>query len=204
MNLKAVITIFIFITLISGVMAVEVMDEAIFSQIPYNYTSYTSIPANKPGEGSLGGYYSVEGKGKDFRFHIVLPGAEKFDTHQENGTLICYNERGLTGTGHIEHIDVTWKTLGSLITGNLVAAMFSTVFDGYYNMTCAAWTGGGNFTNDGKNFTGDFTINGAETFFTGNFTLRRQDARMVLHADYIYHPQGRPWEARNVKKDFYM
>lgn len=186
------------------VLAVEVFDEAIFSQIPYSYTSYTSIPSNKAGEASLGGYYSINGTGRDFNFSIVLPGAENFDTHEVNGTRICYNESGLSGTGHIDHIDVTWETIYLLLRGDLKSAMFSTPLRGHYRMTCAAWDGGGNFSNDGRTFKGDFRINGVETFFGGNFTLRSENGRIVLSADYIHHPQGKPWEARRVKKDFYM
>lgn len=190
--------------IIITVLAVEVFDEAIFAQIPYSYTSYTSIPANKPGEGSLGGYYSINGRGRDFRFQIVLPGAENLDTHEVNGTRICYNESGLSGVGHIDHIDVTWDTLISLLRGDLKSAMFRTPLSGHYNMTCAAWNGGGNFTNDGTNFRGDFRINGVETFFGGNFTLKPEAGRIVLRANYIYYPQGKPQDARRVKKDFYM
>jgi len=199
-----IITAALLVALTSCVLAVEVFDEAIFSQIPYSYTSYTSVPASKAGEGSLGGYYTIEGRGRDFRFSIVLPGAENFDTHEVNGTRICYNESGLRGTGHIDHIDVTWDTIYSLLRGDLKSAMFRTPLRGHYRMTCAAWDGGGNFSNDGRNFRGDFRINGAMTFFGGNFTLRPENGRIVLSADYIYHPQGKPWEARRVKKDFNM
>lgn len=207
MNRKKVTIIIaaaLLVALTSCVLAVEVFDEAIFSQIPYSYTSYTSVPASKPGEGSLGGYYTIDGRGRDFKFSIVLPGAENFDTHEVNGTRICYNESGLSGNGHIDHIDVTWDTIYSLLRGDLKSAMFSTPLRGHYRMTCAAWNGGGSFSNDGRNFRGDFRINGVKTFFGGNFTLRPGNGRIILSADYIHHPQGKPWEARRVKKDFYM
>jgi len=199
-----IIAALVAVLIITPVLAVEVFDEAIFSQIPYSYTSYTSIPANKPGEGSLGRYYSINGRGRDFNFRIVLPGAENFDTHEVNGTRICYNESGLTGTGHIDEIDVTWNTIISLLRGDLKGAMFRTMLRGTYNMTCAAWTGGGAFINDGEKFRGNFTINGIETFFGGNFTLLEENNSIVIRADYIYHPQGKPGEAKRVRKDFYM
>ena len=55
---------------------VEVFDEAIFSQIPYSYTS-TSIPSNKAG-GLTWRILLHQQYREDFNFSIVLPGAENF------------------------------------------------------------------------------------------------------------------------------
>ena len=49
-----IIAALVAVLIITPVLAVEVFDEAIFSQIPYSYTSYTSIPANKPVRGHWG------------------------------------------------------------------------------------------------------------------------------------------------------
>lgn len=191
----------IFIILILGV---EIFDETLFSIITYNYTSYTSIPSNKPGEGSLGGYYSINGQGKEFDFKIVFPEAEEFETHEENGTKICYNETGITGEGHIKSIDIKWDTIYRLILGDFKGAIFKTPLSGYYNVTCAGWSGGGNFSNNGNKFNGTFQITGVKTFFKGNFTFHLEGNKMILHATYIYYPKGEPWKIKKVEKDYYM
>lgn len=109
-----------------------------FDQIPYSYTSYTSIPPNSPQGGSFGGYYEINGKGRNFEFHIALPGAEKYEIHE-----ICYTPDGIRGHGEIEKIDVTYETILALLSGDLKRAIFETEFSGDFDMSCVVWTGSG-------------------------------------------------------------
>ena len=44
---------------------------------------------------SLGGYYNIAGKGRDFTFHMVLSGAEKTESPLD------YVTDGLRGQGHV-------------------------------------------------------------------------------------------------------
>ena len=42
----------------------------------------------------------------------------------------------------------------ALLNHNFKKAMFLTPFTGHFDIACAAWTGYGNFTNNGTNFIG--------------------------------------------------
>jgi len=176
------------------------LEEFLFDQIPYNYTSYASIPPNSPQGSSLGGYYKINGKGRNFNFHIVLPGAEKYE-HE-----ICYTKEGLIGNGKIDEIDVTYKTIFALLSGDLKKAMFETDFSGSFDMVCASWHGGGNFSNDNGNFTGTFKIIGAATDWEGKFVVVPENNRIAILADYIYYPhnQKSPEKIKKVNKTFYL
>ena len=207
MNKKVVIPIIIIVAVFLlgvGIVFSGVADDIIFDQIPYNYTGYTTLPGNSDESGSISGFYHIWGKGRDFNFTIKLPGAEHYDTDSIDGELICYDKNGLSGQGHLDKIDITLNTLTSLIQGDLKKAMFGTVFTGKYNMTCAAWAGGGNFSNNGTNFTGTFVVNGVLTYFGGDFEMVQEDGRIAVITDYIYYPQGQPSKAKNVKKTYYI
>ena len=172
----------------------------IFDQLPYNYTSYVSIPPNSENESSIGGYYEIYGKGRDFNFNIVLPGAEDVEDP------LCYTQDGLNGTGRINSIDITYNTVMALLSGDFKNAIFNTNFDGVFKMKCAAWTGYGNFSNNGRNFPGNFKINGPLTDWEGTFYVVQENNRIALKADYIYYPHGQKSvdNVRKVKKTYYM
>lgn len=207
MNKKVAIPIIIIVAVFLsgvGIVVSGVADDLIFDMIPYNYTAYTSLPGNTNDSGSLGGFYSIWGQGRNFNFKVDLTGAELYDTHEQEGELICYDENGLSGHGKIEKIDITFDTISALLDRDLKKAMFHTVFNGTYNMTCAAWTGGGNFSNNGTNLTGTFKVEGLLTFFGGDFEMVQEDGRIAVLTDYIYYPQGQPQKAKNIKKTYYM
>ncbi|MGB9937093.1 MAG: hypothetical protein ACPK7O_05185 [Methanobacterium sp.] len=201
MRLKTT-SLIIAVIIISGFAFFEISngtaENFIFNQIPYNYTSHIWIPPNSDNGSSLGGFYSIQGKGKDFNFHIVLPGAEEAESPLD------YTKEGLNGTGKINNIHITQNTLYSLLSGDLVKAMFSTQFDGNYNMSCAAWTGNSFFINDGNNLTGTFKINGQMTYWEGSYIMKPEGNRIAIYSDYIYHPNNMPEKAKRVNKVTYM
>lgn len=176
--------------------AVEML---IFEHIDYNYTHDVWLPPLSEDTGSIAGYYHIDGKGKNFNFQIMLPGAELFDLHEINGTQVCYDKNGLSGNGTLTHVQVTYDTISALLAKDLKKAMFGTEFSGVYNMTCAAWTGGGNFSNNGKSFDGTFFIVGAATDFEGNFTLSLEGDRIKIVSTYILYPHGQP-NSNNIQK----
>ena len=198
-NVYILITAFISGFLIFGV-ASSALENFLFDQIPYNYTSYLSIPPNHSNEVPIGGYYKIYGKGHNFNFRIVLPGAE----NQESP--LDYTADGLNGTGKINSIDMTYSTLISLLSGNFKEALFNTKFNGNYTMACAAWTGYGNFTNNGQNFLGNFKIKGVMTDWEGTFNLVPENNKIALKADYIWYPHANKSNGsiRKVKKTYYM
>ncbi len=162
------------------------LEDAIFNSIPYKYTSGVWIPPNHQGEGSLGGFYSIYGQGKDFNFSIKLPGAESKESPLD------YTKDGLNGTGHLNNLDITYNTISSLWSHDLKGAMFNTKFDGVFNMSCAAWTGNGSFTNNGQNFTGNFKIDGPCTDWTGTFNLKEDGNRIKIQMNYVWYPNKNP------------
>ena len=175
--------------------------ERVFDQIPYNYSSQVWIPPNTPNGSSLGGYYDVRGKGRDFNFHMVLTGAEKSESPLD------YVASGLYGQGHVDEINVTYRTIYSMISGDFKDAMFGTGFKGNMNMSCAAWNGTSHFQNDGQNFMGTFIIIGTMTDWEGTYHLVDEGGRIAMKGDYIYYPhlQKRPPETiKRVFKTFYL
>ncbi len=185
--------------LISGI-ASGVFENFLFDQIPYNYTSYLSIPPNSPNESSIDGYYKIYGKGRDFNFRIVLPTAE----NQESP--LDYTKDGLNGTGRINNIDITYNTIISILSGNLKDALFNTEIDGIFSMNCAAWTGYGNFTNNDRNFVGNFKIIGVKTDWEGKFNFVPENNKIALKADYIWyhHANKTDGSIKKVKKTYYL
>lgn len=172
----------------------------LFDQIPYDYTSYLSMPPNSPNGAPIGGYYKVYGKGRDFNFRIVLPGAE------DQESPLDYTADGLNGSGKINNIGITYGTITSLLSGNFKDAMFNTKLDGTFNMACAAWTGYGDFSNDGQNFIGNFKIDGQMTDWEGALKFTQENNKIALKADYILYPNDKktPQNTKEVHKTYYM
>ena len=194
-----IIAVFISGFLIFGI-ASGALENFLFDQIPYTYTSYVTIPSNLPNVDPIGGYYKIYGKGHNFNFNIVLPGAE----NQESP--LDYTPDGLNGTGRINDIGITYNTLTALLSGNFKNALFNTKLDGTFTMACAAWTAYGSFSNNGQNFLGNFTINGQMTDFEGTFNMVRENNRIALKTDYIYYPSHNKNSnnIKEVKKTYYM
>ncbi len=183
MHKKIVITsiIVVFIMVFLLLVATQpVFDGFLFEKVPYNYTMSAVIPSNSDATASLNGFFNVNGLGKNFNFHMMLPGAEKAESPLD------YTSNGISGTGKVETIDITFDSVKSIFTMNLVNAVFNTKLSGVFNMSCAAWTGNGTFVNDGKNFTGNFTINGQETNYLGNYSLQKENNRIIIISDYGY------------------
>jgi hypothetical protein len=169
-----------------------------FDQIDYSYNSKVTLPPSTPGGSYLGGYYDINGTGRDFNMVLVLSGAEKGESPLD------YTSDGLKVKGHIDMVKVTPQTIIYLLQKDLKDAMFNTILTGNMNMTCAAWTGTSQFQNDGKNFNGTFFINGVYTDWDGNYTLTLEDGRLVITADYIYYPKNKPEEAYDLHSVYYL
>lgn len=187
-----------------GVYGLLNLPDLVFDQIPYNYQTYVSLPPNSPGEGSLGGYLTLEGKGRNFVFKTAIPGAQKAYANRGDMEFLAYTEEGLEGNGTIESLDVNLDTITSLIAGDFKGAVFNTPLSGLLDYRCAGWTGNGTFNNTGSEFTGTFIIEGVHTHWEGNFTFIQEGNRIKMPATYIYHPQGKPELTRNVTKVFYL
>lgn len=169
-----------------------------FDQMKYNMNSHVWIPPNTENGSSLGGYYTINASGRDFKMLMVLSGAEQSESPLD------YTADGLHVTGRIDTIKATPKTIYYLLRKDVKTAMFSTIFNGRMNMTCAAWTGKSSFRNDGNNFTGTFEIFGTMTYWKGNYTLKRDSNRILLIGDYILHPNNQPEKTRLVHKVYYL
>ena len=169
---------------IGGLSVLEVtqgtVGQFVFDQMSYSYTSHVVIPSIV-GNSALGGFYTIDGKGRDFNFLIKLPGAERSESPLD------YTQDGLRGTGKIDKIQVTFSTLKSLLYGDLKGAVFGTKLSGTYDMSCAAWTGDGTFFNDGNSFIGTFKIDGPLTNWKGNYTLMQENGRIMIVSDYILY-----------------
>jgi len=151
-----------------------------FNQMDYNYHSEVIIPPSTSNGSYLGGYYDINGTGRNFNMVLVLSGAEKSESPLD------YTSDGLKVKGHVDTVKATPQTITYLLQRNLKAAMFNTILNGNMNMTCAAWTGTSHFQNDGENFNGTFFINGVMTDWEGNYTLTQNRSRIVITADYFY------------------
>lgn len=169
-----------------------------FDQINYNFTSHVWIPPTTSNGSSLGGYYNINGTGRDFAMLMVLSGAEKSESPLD------YTSDGLHVTGHIDMVKVTYQTIIYLLQKDLKTAMFNTIFTGNMNMTCAAWTGTSHFQNDGKNFNGTFKIDGIYTDWKGNYTLTQENNRIVLDAVYMYYPKQESGSDRLIHNVYYL
>lgn len=204
MNNKTLVVVIVLISL-AGLAVLEVttgfFSALVFDQIDYKYSSKVWIPPTHPEDvnaGSLGGYYKINGKGRDFNFFLKLTGAEKSESPLD------YTGDGLNGTGRIDVIKVTPGTIYSLLSEDVKGAMFNTIFNGNMNLTCAAWTGKTYFKNDGKTFEGNFTIDGVDTDWEGNYTLKRENLRILGISDFLYYPNNQISKARKVQKTYYL
>ena len=198
-KLYTIITVVISGFLIFGITS-GAIENFLFDQIPYNYISYLSIPPNSSNDASIDGYYKIYGKGRDFNFRIVLPNAE------DQESPLDYTADGLNGTGRINDITITYSTIISLLSGNFKKALFNTKINGIFSMACAAWTGYGDFTNNGQNFTGNFKINGVKTDWEGKFNLIPENNTIALKTDYIWYPHANKNDSSimKVKKTYYL
>lgn len=171
-----------------------------FNQINYNYTGYASIPNNTQNGGSLGGPYNFNGKGQNFTFTVALRGAENFEDP------LCYTSDGLNGTGTIDTINLNFNTITALINRDLKKAMFVTPLTGHFNMLCAAWTGYGNFSNNGTDFIGNFKIDGPVTDWEGTFKCIPEGNRIGIITTYIWYPVGQKVDDKihYVNRTYYM
>jgi len=205
MNQKILIIAVVMVVAFSTLAVVEAssgfVSGLVFSQITYNYSAKVWIPPTNPSDpnsASMGGFYKINGKGNDFNFFLKLSGAEKSESPLD------YTADGLTGTGKIDQIKVTPGTIYALLTKNVKGAMFNTTFKGHMNLTCAAWTGITYFQNDGKTFTGNFTIDGVMTDWEGTYTLKQDGFRILGVSDFIYYPNKQRSAARSVQKTYYL
>lgn len=171
-----------------------------FDQINYNYTGFASIPNNTVNGGSLGGPYNINGKGQKFKFTVALKGAENFEDP------LCYTKDGLTADGTIDTVNVNLNTIMALLNRDLKKAMFVTPLTGHFNMSCAAWTGYGNFSNNGTDFPGNFKIDGPATDWEGTFKFVSQGNKIAILTNYIWYPHGQKENGKitNVNKTYYM
>jgi len=207
MNKKRIYLILLVLAIFIGGLSIleatqGTVGQFVFDQMSYNYTSKVVIPpivgngSVVATNGSLGGYYTVEGKGRNFNFLIRLPGAERSESPLD------YTQDGLRGAGKIDKIQITYGTLKSLLYGDLKGAVFGTKLSGTYDMSCAAWTGNGTFSNDGKTFTGTFKIDGSLTYWKGNFTMIQKNKTIAIVSDYINYNDRN--ESLSYHNTFYM
>lgn len=171
-----------------------------FDQINYNYTGYASIPNETQDGGSLGGNYNINGKGQKFTFNVAMRGAENFEDP------LCYTKDGLNADGKLDTVNVNFNTIMALMNRDFKKAMFVTPLTGHFNMTCAAWTGYGNFSNNGTDFPGNFKIDGAVTDWEGTFKFVPDGNKIAIVTNYIWYPHGQKEEGKikTVNKTYYM
>ena len=201
MNRKVTFGFAVMLLIVAGFMIYETANGNLmgfaFDQINYNYTGYASIPNDTPNGGSLGGFYNIKGKGQKFTFNLVMKGAENFEDPLD------YTSSGLTGNGNIDTINVTYNTLKDLLNHDFKSAMFQTPVTGHFNMSCAAWTGYSNFTNNGTDFIGYFKINGKDTVFQGTYQFIPDGSRIDVKTSYVYYFVGET-NTSQVNKTYYM
>jgi len=169
-----------------------------FDQMKYTYSSHVLIPPVSSNGSYMGGYYTINGTGRDFKMLVVISGAEKTESPLD------YTADGLHITGHIDSIKVTPDTLISLYQKKVKNAMFNTTFTGNMNMSCAAWTGTSKFQNDGEHFTGTFHINGVMTDWDGNYTLTTNSSKIIITADYVYYSKTQPQNRQTLHSVYYL
>jgi hypothetical protein len=198
---KLKISIITILIIISGFMMYEIASGDLlsyaFDEIGYNYTGFVSIPNDTTNGGSLGGTYNIEGNGQTFTFNVDLRGAQNFEDP------LCYTSSGLKGNGTIDTINITPNTIKDLLNHDFKSAMFQTPVTGHFDMSCAAWTGYSNFTNNGTNFIGKFKINGPDTDFEGTYKFVPDGNQIAVVTSYIW------WNPPNtnttqVNKTYFM
>ena len=204
MDKKFIIGILATFIIVSGFMIYETANGNLmsyaFDQINYNYTGFASIPNDTPDGGSLGGPYNIQGKGQKFTFNVKLLGAENFEDP------LCYTKDGLKANGTLDTVDVNSNTIMALLDHNFKKAMFITPVTGHFDMACAAWTGYGNFSNNGTDFLGNFKINGPDTDWEGTYKFVPDGNKIDIITSYILYPVGQkvPGKIIQVNKTYYM
>ena len=201
MNKNIKIGILATLIIVSGFMIYEITNGNLmtyaFDQINYNYTGYASIPNNTQNGGSLGGPYNINGKGQKFTFTVAMRGAENFEDPLD------YTSSGLTGNGTVDTINVTSNTIKDLINHDFKSAMFQTPVTGHFDMSCAAWTGYSNFSNNGSNFIGNFKINGQKTNWEGTYKFVPDGNKIAVITSYIWYSVGQT-NTTQVNRTYYM
>ncbi|MGF7119204.1 hypothetical protein [Methanobacterium oryzae] len=201
MKNKIIIPIIAVFIIISGFTAYGLtngnLEDLVFDKMTYNYTSHIWIPPNSAKGGSLGGYYKIQGQGRDFTFQIKLPGAEKAESPLD------YTKEGLNGTGKLDTIEITYNTIQALLSRDFKKAMFETKFSGNFNMTCAAWNGTGTFRSQNDEIPGTFKIDGPMTDWEGTFNIKNEN-RIILTMNYVYYPNGQISKAKKLNDTIYM
>ena len=204
MDKKVIIGILATFIIVSGFMIYETANGNLmsyaFDQINYNYTGFASIPNDTPDGGSLGGPYNIQGKGQKFTFNVKMLGAENFEDP------LCYTKDGLKANGTLDTVNVNSNTIMALLDHNFKKAMFITPVTGHFDMACAAWTGYGNFSNNGTDFLGNFKINGVDTDWEGTFKFVLDGNKIDIITSYILYPVGQkvPGKIIQVNKTYYM
>jgi hypothetical protein len=153
----------------------------LFNVMKYDYNSHVLIPGNDV-NGSLGGYYTVNGIGPNFNILMILTGGAN-----DTSSPLDYVSSGLHVNGHIDMIKVTPGTLMDLYQNNLKGAMFSSIFNGNMNMSCSVWNGSSYFENNGHLLKGTFTITGTQTDWIGNYTITNNNGNLVLVSNFMFH-----------------
>lgn len=200
---KKYIALIVILAVLAGATALELTMGSVsalaFDQMNYQYSSHVIIPPTTSNGSSMGGFYEINGTGRNFNMLLVLSGAEKTESPLD------YTSDGLKIKGHIDTIKATPQTINYLWQKDLVNAMFNTIFNGNMNMTCAAWTGVSNFQNDGQNFNGTFFISGIYTDWTGGYTVTMSpDGRLAITADYVYYPKNKPDNSKPLHSVYYL
>ena len=118
----------------------------------------------------------------------------------------CYTKDGLKGNGTIDSIDVNFNTITALVNRDFKKAMFQTPVTGHFDMSCAVWTGYGNFSNNGTDFPGNFKIIGPFTDWEGTFKFVPDGNKMAVITNYIYYPHDQKVEGKikSVNRTYYM
>jgi hypothetical protein len=200
---KKYIALIVIVAIIGGLSVLELtlgtVSALAFDQMDYKYSSHVIIPPVNYNGSAMGGFYEINGTGRDFSMLVVISGAEKTESPLD------YTSDGLKIKGHIDTVKATPQTINYLWQKDLINAMFSTIFNGNMNMTCAAWNGVSNFQNDGQNFNGTFFINGVMTDWKGNYTLAlNSEGRLTITSDYIYYPKNKPNAAIPLHSVYYL
>ena len=73
-------------------------------------------------------------------------------------------------------------------------------------MSCAAWTGYSNFSNNGTDFIGTFKINGQDTDWEGTYKFVPDGNKIAVITSYIWYPVGQEIKGKitQVNKTYYM
>lgn len=171
-----------------------------FDQMNYHYHSQVLIPPGQSNGSYMGGYYDINGTGRDFNMLLIISGAEKTESPLD------YTSDGLKVIGHIDTVKATPQTISYLLQKDFEKAMFSTVFNGNMNMTCAAWNGTSNFQNDGQHFNGTFSINGVIADWKGNYTLTQDSTqgKIVLTSDFIWYKKNDTQNPKAFHSVYYL